>query len=312
MTAAGRLLQGAVEYGKRGGMAPALREVLAAYERLPREQRVPAEVPGEPEPVPAPPPGGAVLTIYDRPVARLPDGTFRLPQGNDLNGIRTHAQHGQRSSLWLTAEECRSLVPKDPKPGDTHAIAQNLTKRICLYGLWPQTLWVVEHQWQPNSLKNAELNLTVQEVTGDTVRMRIQGACLLSTRAGLKIYPTGKIAKQVENRFDARIEGVIECNRASGAITRWDMVALGDYTGAMFVTREVDGNRVGDDGWKEAAADAPMPLAFAFELDASAYSTAPERRRPRSFVHAYIFRDREAFYWDPAKWEEDWRRRQGQ
>jgi hypothetical protein len=29
----------------------------------------------------------------------------------------------------------------------------------------------------------------------------------------------------------------------------------------------------------------------------------PERRRPRSFVHAYIFRDREEHYWDPLKWE---------
>ena len=31
---------------------------------------------------------------------------------------------------------------------------------------------------------------------------------------------------------------------------------------------------------------------------------------PRSFVHAYIFKEREQFYWDPDKWEEDWKKRQ--
>jgi hypothetical protein len=85
------------------------------------------------------------------------------------------------------------------------------------------------------------------------------------------------------------------------------MVALGDYVGAMFTAREENGERVGDDQWREATAEAPVPLGFAFELDQGAYPSAPERRRPRSFVHAYIFRDREPFYWDPAKWEQDWK-----
>lgn len=67
---------------------------------------------------------------------------------------------------------------------------------------------------------------------------------------------------------------------------------------------------MGEDGWREATVDKPVPLGFAFELDETAYETPPERRRPRSFVQAYIFRDRDAFYWDPDKWLEDWQRRQ--
>lgn len=313
MTSSGRLLSGAMKYGDRAGMAAALQEVLDAYAKLPEADRRPAAaVTGEVQPVPAPPPGGLVLTIYDRPIARAPDGRYRMPQGDDLGGIRTHAPAGQRASLWLTRDECQSLIPPDPKPGQMQKVPPTLTKRICLYGLWPQTLWVVEHQWEPDSVRAADLNVTVDEVTPQTLRLRVHGSTLLTAMARLKIYPTGKIAKELENRYDARLEGVLVYDRAASKIVRWDMAALGDYTGAMFVTREKDGKRVGDDGWREATAQDPMPLGFAFEIDTAANAAAPERRRPRSFVHAYIFRDREAFYWDPEKWAADWRQRRSQ
>ena len=88
---------------------------------------------------------------------------------------------------------------------------------------------------------------------------------------------------------------------AKAKITRWDMAVLGDYSGRWFA---------GNNGWKEATPDAPMPLGFAFEIDPTAYDLPPERRRPRSFMHAYTFKDREAFYWDPDKWLDDWKKRQ--
>jgi len=44
--------------------------------------------------------------------------------------------------------------------------------------------------------------------------------------------------------------------------------------------------------------EAPLPLGFAFELDQTAYELPPGRRRPRSFMHAYIFRVAEDHYWD--------------
>jgi hypothetical protein len=79
------------------------------------------------------------------------------------------------------------------------------------------------------------------------------------------------------------------------------MVVLGDYTGRWFA---------GNNGWKEAIADAPLALGFALELDGTAHSLPPERRRPRSFIHAYIFKDQEELYWDPEKWEAAWKKRQ--
>ena len=90
-------------------------------------------------------------------------------------------------------------------------------------------------------------------------------------------------------------------DRTHQRIVRWDMTALGDYTGRWFA---------GNKGWIEATSAAPLPLGFVFELDQTAYELPPERRRPRSFMHAYMFRAREEHYWDPDKWLEDWKKRQ--
>jgi hypothetical protein len=299
MTAAGRLLGGSVK--DKNGLAQGLQEVLDAYAKLPEEERRPPNVTGEKKPVPAPPPGGLVLTIYDRPLGRSAEAGYRLPEGPDLGGFRTHAPHGQRSSLWLTEEECKSLIPPEPHKGAIHSVSPNLARRICLYGLWPQTLWVVEQTWQPNSVRGCELRLTVEEVSAATIRMRLDGSVLLAANGPLKLYPTGKVLKTVENRYDAALEGVVVVDRVAKKIVQWDMVALGDYSGCWFA---------GNQGWKEATPAAPLPVGFAFELDASAYQVPAERRRPRSFVHAYIFNGKEQFYWDPQQWEEDWKKRQ--
>jgi hypothetical protein len=300
MTSTGRLLAGSVK--DKSGLAQGLREILNAYAKLPRSERVAKSVEGEEKPVPAPPLGGLVLTIYDRPLGRSAQGQYRLPEGTDMGGLRTEAPHGQRSSLWLTEWECKSLLPENLHKGECHPVPAKLAKRIWLYGLWPQTLWVVEQTWQPNSVRAGNLNLTVAEVSAQSVRMRVDGTVLLTANNPLKLYPTGKVLKMVENRYDARMHGVLVYDRIKKKIARWDMVALGDYAGCWFA---------GHKGWKEATAQAPLSLGFAFEVDSSAYQTPAERRRPRSFVHAYIFNGREQFYWDPEKWEEDWKKRQG-
>lgn len=310
MTSTGRLLGGAVKYGDRNGLGPALEEVLKAYAKLPEAERRAKSVPGEVKPVPAPPPGGLVLTIYDRPLGRVtkkdePGASvareYRLPEGGDFDKFRTHAPHGQRGSLWLTEQECRSLIPQELRVGATVKVPTKLAKRVWLYGMWPQTLWVVEQAWQPDSVRAGEVQLTVERIGEKTVRMRVAGNVLLSGKGPLKLYPTGKVLKTVENRYDARFEGVLEYDRAAKRISRWDMASLGDYTGCWFA---------GNDGWKEATATSPLPLGFAFEIDHTAYAVPPERRRPRSFVHAYIFNGREPFFWDPDLWHDDWMKRQ--
>lgn len=301
MTSSGRLLSGTIK--DRNSLAQGLQEVLDAYAKLPEAERHPnpKSVEGVIKPQPLPPAGGLVLTIYDRPLGKSEKGEYRHPEGKDFGGFRTHAPQGQRSSLWLTAEECKSLIPADPQKGQTVAVPTKLAKRIWLYGLVPQTLWVVEESWKANSVRDGDLKVTVEDVSPQTVRLRMHGSVLLSGPGVLHEWPTHKFIKNVENRYDARLEGVVVVDRAQQKIVRFDLTALGDFTGRWFA---------GEKGWKEATPAAPLALGFAFEVDPTAYDLPPERRRPRSFMHAYIFQSREEHYWDPTKWEEDWKKRQ--
>jgi hypothetical protein len=299
MTSSGRLLEGSVK-GK-DGLAQGLQDVLDAYAKLPETERRPKSVDGDIKPQPEPPINGLVLTIYDRPLGRAAKNEYRLPDGDDFGGLRTHAPHGQRSSLWLKEEEWKSLIPDNPSKGQTHKVAAKLAKRVFLYGLVPQTLWVVEESWRPDSVRAGDLQVTVEEVTPQIVRMRLHGAVLLSVPGVLYTRPEGKVNKKIENRYDARLEGVLEFDRVKNKITRFDLAALGDFSGRWFA---------GNKGWQEATPETPLPLAFAFELDQTAYELPAERRRPRSFMHAYIFRTAEDHYWDPDKWLDDWKKRQ--
>src|SRR5262245_62776612 len=126
MTSAGRLLSGAVK--DRNGLAEALEEVLDAYAKLPEAERRPKSVDGDVKPQAPPPPGGLVLTIYDRPLGRSQAGKYRHPEGDDCGGFRTHAPHGQRSSLWLTKEECESLIPARLEKGRSQYVPVKLAK----------------------------------------------------------------------------------------------------------------------------------------------------------------------------------------
>ena len=60
---------------------------------------------------------------------------------------------------------------------------------------------------------------------------------------------------------------------------------------------------------KQAAKDDKPIVVLYTEVDPTVHDLPPERRRPRSFVHAYLFKDREEFYWDPDKWLDDWKKR---
>jgi hypothetical protein len=299
MTSSGRLLGGRVK--DPNGLAAALEEVLDGYAKLPEADRRAKSVEGKIEPQQPPPPGGLVLTIYDRQLGRSETGDYRHPEGDDCSGFRTHAPHGQRSSLWLNAEECRSLIPAKPQVGTTNEVPPKLARRIFLYGLVPQSLWVVEEMWKPDSVKAGKLETTIEEVTQQVVELRIHGSVRLAGPGVLHTWPDRKFIKNIENRYDAHLEGTIVYDRQKERIVRWDMAALGDYAGRWFA---------GNKGWKEATPESSVIHGFAFEVDATAYELPPERRRPRSFVHAYIFRDRDPFYWDPDLWLEDWKRRQ--
>ena len=105
----------------------------------------------------------------------------------------------------------------------------------------------------------------------------------------------------IEQLEEIRVTNSETGGQKGSKIARFDLATLGDFSGRWFA---------GNKGWQEATPEAPLSLGFAFELDQTAYELPAERRRPRSFMHAYMFRANEEHYWDPEKWLSDWRKRQ--
>ncbi len=299
MTSTGQTVP-AFKATRKEGLAGALRQVAALYAQLPASERKPAKpIADENRPLPLPPPGGLVLTIYD--VALLPAGDG-LASGGGSHGI----PGPQRQSLWLTEAEWKSLLPDDPRPGATREVPAPLVKRICLFGLRSATAWHVEHFWDPDSVRRGDIKLTTVEATPERVRLRVHGSVLLTKKSGIRTRPDSKIPTppDVEDRYDARLEGQLVYDRRQQKITKWEMVVLGDHRGAYWPN-------IGGPTSRNFTTE-PVVIGFAFELDPSDYALPAERRRQAPYLVAHTFKSpqRQVYYWDVAKWEADWKKRQ--
>jgi hypothetical protein len=285
----------------KAGFAGQLRQVAELYAQLPASERKPVQtITDENRPMQAPPAGGLVLTVYD---------VSLLPRDNDLcSGGGTAGIPGpQRQSLGPTESEWQALVPADPRPGATLDVAPKLVKRIALFGMRSATAWHVEHFWDPDSVKQGAIHLTVQEVTGARVKMRVHGSVLLSKQSGIKTRSDSKIdtPANLEDRYDAKIEGVLVYDRQKKQIAQWEMVALGDHQGAYWpnINRGKTACNFTTD---------PVVMGFAFELDQSDYALPAERRRQAPYLVAHTFKgpQRQAFYWDVEAWTAAWKKQQ--
>jgi hypothetical protein len=77
----------------------------------------------------------------------------------------------------------------------------------------------VQNPWRPEEIRSKELNLTVEAVTREEVRLRLAGSVSLNREKGK--FPYG---------YDARLMGLLVYDRVKGEFTRFDMAALGDWT----------------------------------------------------------------------------------
>jgi hypothetical protein len=300
ITSAGHTVPASKATDKKDGLAGLLRQVAEMYAQLPESERRPAEpITDVDRPMPAPPAGGLVLTIYDVPL--LSDAAGQCCSAGGTPGI----PGPQRQSLWLTEAEWKSLLPANPHPGATTPIPTPLVKRICLFGLRPATAWHVEHFWDPDSVRQADLRLTVEEVAAGAVRLRVHGSLLLTKPSGIRTRSDAKVPTppDLEDRYDARVEGVLVYDAQTQRVTRWEMVVLGDLVGAYWPNVSTKASR--------NFTTEPVVIGFAFELDPSDYALPAERRRQAPYLLAHTFKgpQRQAFYWDVDRWLTDWNKR---
>jgi hypothetical protein len=128
-----------------------------------------------------------------------------------------------------------------------------LTRRLARFHLLDNTRGEPNY-WRADEVRKASLTWAVTAVTDDEVAMELTGTVLLSTDAD---------PEKARRGYDVALRGLLRYDRAKKAITRLDLLALGEHWGRSTYT---PGARPGR-----------TPLGIAFELVAG---TAPAERIP--------------------------------
>lgn len=245
-------------------------DVLEAFEKLPESERrtgavrVPDLKPSETV-IASPPEGGLVLKVHARFLARGDDGQLRYAQTSDFplmrdkpNVLRTWQLFLQPNteSMWLTREEWQSLVPADPAPGQKLAVDSAIGERMARFHLTPQRATTSEGGIvSPRSIKSAELELVVEDVSPQQIGMALQGFVHWGSDydESQATTPNGPLAQG----FESPLYGRLEYDRKKRAFTRLDIVAPGQVWG-----------RWGDANGNSMYVERPgrAPFGFAFEL----------------------------------------------
>lgn len=251
------------------------RLAIDEWKALPENRRNPSAVkiapkgPDDPRIiVHAPPSGGVVLKQYYRMLADdsgklrhvlLKDFVHheRLSKYRDPEA-RRHYYEASPDYLWLTETEWKSLIPENPTKGDRADVDPIVAQRIFRFHLVPDITFGESNGWRREQIRGGELTATVEEVSSTKVRLRLAGAAKL----GLD-FDTA-MAKVQEGKhscrgFEPKLLGYVDYDREHQRITRFDMVALGDFYGHLY----------GDNRRLFRAGRTPLGVAFHLVTDKS-------------------------------------------
>jgi hypothetical protein len=215
-----------------------LEGTLKEFAALSKEQRTPAipdpaTAQAPKRPVPTPPVNGLILRGYctylrhdeKKPIVRSTEFYYR--QNPDRWKVET-----QSDMLWLTESEWKSLIPADPKPGDSIEAAQPIQKRFY------STLGIDFMEGSVNALpaRKSTLSLTVVKVDEQALVLRLDGYGHMG-----KEFDEQLRAKPNSRGCELRILGTVHYDRKKQAITRLDVVGVGQAWGNKmdYIHREV-------------------------------------------------------------------------
>ena len=217
---------------------------------------------------PTPPPGGLIIKVYYRAFMRDGPGKLRYVVGKDLwhdeEGKKTEEKmestypgsittpQAQPDHMWLTEAEWKSLIPAAPRLGDKFAMPAGIKDRVMRWHLNPLSVYGETAALGPKAVRAGELTLTVDAVTATSVRLRLDGFAKLG-KAPPAAVAEGKCACIDQWGYEPRLLGFIEYNPQKKAITRFDVVALGDHFGRLGIA-------------DSAARIGLQPLGITFEL----------------------------------------------
>lgn len=257
-----------------------LRKAWKEWQNLPASKRAPSAFQVEERGVidltktlPKPPPGGLILKLYYRSLARGTGGNLRYVQIKDFVHNHSMAKNPKNiheiayidlaignkafheanpDFLWLTEKEWKSLLPADPKKGDRMRVSPAVTERLFRFHLVPTMAFGEAIGWAKEEIRAGQLALVVEDVAANKVRLRLEGFAMLGPD-----FETADNAVKKKQRswgFEPRLLGYLEYHPAKKIISRFDIVALGDTYGML------------QEGLRFFYRPGRHPLGVAFEL----------------------------------------------
>src|SRR5262245_29279134 len=153
-----------------------------------------------------PPAEGLILKKYNRGFHRDAEGKMH-PDGQIL----------YHDSLWMTKAEWQSLVPENPRVGVSFTVPPFLVSRLGVHhgsAIAPANGVKISPSPKPN------LTLTVEDVSPDQLRLRLQGSLHISEY----VSPV-KIGE-----IDYQVCGCLHYDLKKKTFSRFDMVAVGEVS----------------------------------------------------------------------------------
>jgi hypothetical protein len=215
-----------------------LEGVLREYAQLPKEQRIP-ELPdsalAQPPKrvVPQPPANGLIVRGYctylrhDEKKQIVRSSEYYYKENPDRWMAET-----QSDLLWLTESEWKSLIPANPRPSDRNEVPQPIQKRFY------STMGIDYMEGSVSALptRKTTMSLTVQQVDDQTLVLRLDGYAHLGKELDLKLRTESR-----SRGSELRLRGTVHYDRKKNAITRCDVVGVGQAWGNQmnYVRREI-------------------------------------------------------------------------
>jgi len=269
-------------------------KVLEEFRKLPESERKPgavavSDLPAADRLIPAPPPGGLVLKVHGRFLARDGDGTMRHVKGEDFPQLQgkdgTFRYLGflfepNTEYMWLTEAEWKSLVPANPAKSDKLAVAPAIGERMARFHLTPRRALTSEDGiLSKKDVKSASLTLIIEDISAERLRLRLVGFVHTGSDfdAARATTPNGPLGFG----YATPLHGILEYDRTKQVFSRFDIVAPGDVWG-----------RWGDANGKSQTIERPgrTPIGFAFELagDSTADRLPPGGNGGRALRSGYF------------------------
>ncbi len=249
-----------------------LKAALDKWRALPEAERMPGAVkvgaPGAIDrryAVLTPPPGTLILKVYYRAFMREENKLRYLTEDDlwyDENGDKTEAKlvnkrittpQAHPDHMWLAETEWKSLMRANPRVGDTFPLPAGIADRLVRRHLNPRYVYDGHSDGlAKDSVRAAELSVTVEAVSAEKIRLRLNGHAKLGKQPAPAVL-AGKIASMNQWGYEPTLLGFMEYDPRKQVFTRFDVVALGDQFGKV-------GLDIG------AARPGCQPLGITFEL----------------------------------------------